>query len=431
MNDKTIPNVLILSTNFSSGDAITSINLFSKWHKDNLFCASLFFNDYCRFFKSYYHIGNKEIKYMPPFNLFRKPQETNILYDCEYNEKKNERTKHTRLKWGKCNSYIQYIMLCLNPLSIHMRIRPSTLFCNWINEIKPDFIYTSVGNYAMAVFICKLMILFPNIKFIIHGYDDWIDPSYALFFKKRFRSKANLMLKNIINGSTILLSTSQKMSNDYFLRYGKSFTVFPNPVQVEEKHDIIEKHNNVLFIGKIGRHNSDSILKMAEAIKAVNDKYEYELFFEIYSPIDKSIEKSLFCKLDKVLIHSWVAHDQIPNLLRKSKILYLPITNRKRVKKFVKYSMSTKMSEYLASGSPVIYVGPKGIAMTELLEENNCAFCVTDNKIKSIENAIVQIFNDPILVEEYRIKAKKLVYDRFDISVVSENFKDLICSYKV
>ena len=119
----------------------------------------------------------------------------------------------------------------------------------------------------------------------------------------------------------------------------------------------------------------ESIELLASSLNALNDN----LTLHIYSNVADEIKEKIARKYRKTVFHDWVSHDEIPWILRNSRILYLPISIDKQTVKFTKYSMSTKMSEYLASGVPMLYHGPDGIAMTELLEKHQCAFVVKSN----------------------------------------------------
>ena len=62
--------VLIIAASFNAGDAITMMNLFSKWDKRDLFLASPSKTPFMDYFASFYYLGDKECK---PFCLFILP----------------------------------------------------------------------------------------------------------------------------------------------------------------------------------------------------------------------------------------------------------------------------------------------------------------------------------------------------------------------
>ena len=84
------------------------------------------------------------------------------------------------------------------------------------------------------------------------------------------------------------------------------------------------------------------------------------------------------------------------------------------------------MSEYLSSGVPILYHGPDGIAMTELLEKYHCAFVVKINDVDKLSFTIKQIINDKEDVKQVVDSALKLYGDKFEMEKVTNELKDMI-----
>lgn len=123
-----------------------------------------------------------------------------------------------------------------------------------------------------------------------------------------------------------------------------------------------------------------------------------------------------------------VPNSVIPSILAKAHILYLPISINKYVEKFTRYSMSTKMGEYMSSGTPFIYYGPKRIAMAEFLLEHNCATVITNRNISDLEDAIKQIIEHGTIIQAKIVRARKLADKYFDIESVASVFSEILSS---
>ena len=165
---------------------------------------------------------------------------------------------------------------------------------------------------------------------------------------------------------------------------------------------------------------------MAKALDIVAKKTGMALEFGIYSRVDDNEKKRLLNVYDNCKFMGWRSHDEIEQILCNSKILYLPISMSKSTIRFTKYSMSTKMSEYLSSGTVILYYGPSGIAMTELLEKENCAFVVKNNKIEYLVQAIENILSNSQAVKEKIINAQLLFDSKFSISSVTTRVSNII-----
>lgn len=426
MKDKgNYPKVLVLSRAFRAGDAVTATNLFSQWPKEKLFGASLAESDYAENFRDFYFIGDKEVSYKPPYSLIFTPSRTHIGYMKKSTASvQNPRKSFIRKMYERI---WRPAMLWLDLYEDRMDIEISKDFRKWIEYVNPDVIYTSVGDRPMAKFLKKLKALYPNKKIIIHCYDEWLSPSYRIYSQKRHYKKSELLFREILSISDIRFTATQKMADDYEEKYHLNFNWFTNPVRlaacgsVERKKSIIP---NIVFIGKIGWHNSTAIDALIFAVKELNSE-GMEIIVEIFTDTNPNQIKYFLKNNDShVVFHKPIPNTDVPELLCSAHLLYLPISIDEKTKSFTKYSMSTKMGEYLGSGTPFIYFGPEGIAMTDFLKINNYPLVITTNDVAILKNYIVKG-----LKENYSamlVKTRKLAEEYFDYEKVSASFAETI-----
>lgn len=80
--------------------------------------------------------------------------------------------------------------------------------------------------------------------------------------------------------------------------------------------------------------------------------------------------------------------------------------------------MSTKMGEYLSTGTPMIYMGPPKIAMTEFLKDKDCAYVITENNINKLKKTILEGLNS-----QKNNRSIEIANQFFNKEVISTNFK--------
>lgn len=90
----------------------------------------------------------------------------------------------------------------------------------------------------------------------------------------------------------------------------------------------------------------------------------------------------------------------------------------KRNRTYVRYSVSTKISEYLSSNRVVLAYGPHEVASMQLLKDNNLGCCLTDLDTK--EEIVQKIC---AAIENYNsydyTRAKQFVLDNYSREVMS------------
>ena len=411
--------VLILSYVFSHGDAITGLNVFSGWEKEHLYCATSTYSSDIENFKSIYVLGQSELSPVWPFSLFLKFPSSGVL-------KEQPKQSEGSYSGGSIKTALQKTSRFLFPYGFRKKVTLSKDFCEWIENNNPDYIYTSVSDLAFAKLILLLMDKYPNIRFVVHLYDDWTLPSYKILYKGIYQKICEKKLSAIIKKAYKCLAISDYMANRYTVRYNKAFEWLPNPIDKPEVVQVKRKNNNVVFMGKILMHNYEAILNMAKAITLVNKERNENLRFDVYSTYDYFDHEKMAKEYPCCQFHCWVDHTEVMNVLRSGRILYLPITSSKDTQKFTKYSMSTKIPEYMSSMTPILYSGPKDIAMTDLLESSNTAFVINGSSIEEVRDAVVDILENENKVAEICNNANDFVIKYMTKDIVSDKLHQIL-----
>lgn len=212
------------------------------------------------------------------------------------------------------------------------------------------------------------------------------------------------------------------MADEYTQRYGKEFFCFPNPVRIQPLQKTISKSSipNVVFTGKIGWHNGVAIKEMMVAVERINSTGQ-EIRFDIYTDTPKSQIEYFVGKIPAfTVVHEPVPNSEVPAILATAHILYLPISTDKQTAKFTKYSMSTKMGEYLSAGVPTIYCGPKGIAMTEFLKQKKCAIVISECTADLLVPAVCNCIGGDN--QEMLARGMDIAHNYFNIDYVADKF---------
>src|SRR5665647_1571478 len=214
-----LPRVLIFGQPFNrnSGGGITLSNLFNGWEKDKIAvaCTGHMTNnlttDICDY---YYQLGNKEHKWVFPFNKFQKHFESGVLKITDDNQEINQVLSKPgiRKKFVDQIFYpsLRYFGLFYNISSIKL----SKEFCEWLNEFKPDILYVQVSERD-AILFAQVLQSFLKIPMIIHIMDDWPTTiSSKGIFKNYWRKKIDKEFRELLNRASLLMSISDAMASE-------------------------------------------------------------------------------------------------------------------------------------------------------------------------------------------------------------------------
>ena len=201
--------------------------------------------------------------------------------------------------------------------------------------------------------------------------DDWPSTiSRNGLFKKYWKTKIDREFRVLLNKMDLYLSISDAMSAEYKKRYGKEFIPFHNPIDISKFSEVrrnkkaADKTFRILYLGRIGVANQNSISSFASAVsKHKTDLYKIEL--EMFTPGVNYRVSKIIGSLENVKILPPVNYEMVPALLTQYDLLLLPLDFTKTGFKYSQYSIPTKASEYMISGTPIIVFAPKETAISK------------------------------------------------------------------
>jgi len=436
---KNCPRVLIMIETFNkqSGGGITLSNLFKGWDRKFIANAITMHSadviDSTELNNNYYCLGKDEFKVKFPFSLYFKFKESGKI------ELANRATKLqlSSEKRGILAAFskavvtsIDWIKARLNLTNYIYSMDVSPGFLQWIKNFGPDFIYIQPSSRHYINFFKKLHQA-TGIPLVMHIMDDWqkaIDTSSL--FHTYWEKKIDKEFRELLNSTSIFLSISEGMSDEYSRRYGKKFIPFHNTIDTDQwlpwsKKDFkITKPVRILYAGRIGRGTYHSFVDFILAVEELNKEGEdIKLHIQTTTSDDK-IRRRLE-QFNCVIFNEMVEYDELAKVFPSYDILLLPIDFDKNGKAFLKYSMPTKAAEFMVSGTPVLLFCPEDIALYEHATLNKWAYVISSNDRKVLKEGILKLISDEDLRRSLSNTAKKYAVDHFDGNAVRTNFREV------
>jgi glycosyltransferase involved in cell wall biosynthesis len=429
------PKILIFGQPFNnfSGGGITLTNLFRGWPKDKLavtFIGHGLLNVTTDVCDTYYQLGGEEHRWIFPFNLIQRKFKSGVK---KFNENQQELPINSIQKGfrykivnGIFYPFLRWIGLFHKISNISLSERMKT----WLSEFKPDILYLQASSRETILFATALCD-FLKIPAVIHFMDDWPTTiSSTGLFKNYWSKKIDGELKSLLEKTDLHLSISDAMSEEYEKRYKKKFIPFHNPIDVDvwtpftkKDFSINKKYVNMLYSGRIGENGiSESVVEVASAIDSLKEG-ELNIKLHIQTPTkDKRILNQLK-KHGCVVINPFAEYKEIPKIFSGADLLLLANDFSTMGMNYLRFSMPTKASEYMISGSPVLVYASDQTAVSQFFSKNNCGFCVTEQDMNGLQNAVQFLINN----EEYRKmisrNAVNLAREKFDSNKVRKEFQ--------
>ena len=426
------PRVLIIGEYFNlrSGGGITLTNLFCGWDKNNIAVASREINNpdfsVCN---KVYQLGYLENKRRFPFNLSPWGGKTGSQEVFENTKPQivsiNKKTKKSDFK----SLYVDFLKWT-NLINYKQELIISNGLRQWISEFSPDIIYSQLSSLELIRFVNSLHIEL-NIPLALHIMDDW-----PLAVKKRGLMKyywykvIDQEFRMLLSKASIRLSISESMSEQYKSRYGYNFIPFHNPIDVQYWSKNSKKNYQsgspfiMLYAGRIGTGIQDCFLDIASATKILVDKgmnIEFHIQPTTNNPVLEKVAKFSFVK-----IRSIGNYKDLPSVLSEADLLVLPGDFDKKAISFLKYSMPTKVSEYMITGTPILLYSSNEIAVTQHALKYKWAYVVSEQNEDKLANAIFDIYSNMKLRKNLGEDAKIYAKNNFDSNIIRNHFRTIL-----
>jgi glycosyltransferase involved in cell wall biosynthesis len=432
------PRVLIFHQTFNdfSGGGITLTNLFKGWPIDRIAVVSkVEMMEGITFDKcdTYYEIGAQELRFRFPLNLIQRKAYSGLITKAA-----TAGVPLSEQRLGFRDKFVNQIffpfMQWIGIFHLLSRISLSQNLMDWLDEYKPDILYLQADNRNSVLFVNKLCDYLRKPS-AIHIMDDW--PSRVntkSIFGSYWRKKIDKEYRELLNKVDLHLSICDAMSVEYKKRYNKTYIAFHNPIEIgawlpytKSNYVLNKKDIHILYSGRIGIGITDSLLEVALVIDQINNS-EVNITLHIQTPSKLQTTLDQLQKFKCVVINPLVEYSQIPEITSKADILLLANDFSKEGINFLRFSMPTKASEYMISGTPVLVYASAETAVSKFFKDHECGYCLTQKNNKEIKKAILFMIDN----EEYRKrisqKAIEIAKDRFSSVQVRNKFQQLLKS---
>ena len=269
---------------------------------------------------------------------------------------------------------------------------------DWVNQYDPDVVFF-VGIhcaflYRIAYYICKTK----DIPLVVYCTDDYYLPRFSLsvFYHLHRMWLVKWTKKLLRMEKTSLVTINEFMQERYKKKFHKDSRIIMNLIGVPELcpsyQDDSDRKIKIVYIGNLG-HNRWKVLKnLAEAV--MNSQYADKFMIEVYLGIEPT-PKELKAITNPPYINYYgkLNAEQVKQKQLEADILLHVEAFDYKSRRNVQLSLSTKITEYMAAGRPVLAIGPGEVASIRFLKKYAGAYCITELNKDNIEDVLAKMTN--------------------------------------
>lgn len=264
---------------------------------------------------------------------------------------------------------------------------------------------------------------YPQLKLILFVMDDW--QGHHECHQLPYSARRRRLLREAVDRASTRFAVSREMATHYEDVYRNTWHVAHNGIRKESinepKNDSAQK-KSVLLAGDINEFRFDAVLAFAKAIERHNQRNGNAIDFVVLGEVSEKHRRPLGA-LPSVSLLGRRRHDACLNAMQQADLLYLPLAFSEAAARISRYSLPTKLPEYLATGKPVFFHAPSESALFQVAERYDLHPRLATTDPIALDTFIESWQTEKQDVENRLSKARTALTREFDLSNLTKVFQ--------
>lgn len=245
----------------------------------------------------------------------------------------------------------------------------------WLDNFNPECVFFASGDYAFMYEIARKIAVSRRIPLYVSCMDDYyIHNKNSGSFLGRFQH--HLFMRSVrktMACTTALYCICDKMSEDYTSLFQKRCITIHTPSTIT--HPLVaEKKEKISYLGNVGLQRDKQLIAIGRSLKLLGLNPDH---IDVYSTESRKEILDGMTEENGIEFHGAVGADEVLRIMGESMAVIHTESFDEIIRQSVRYSVSTKIADSLASGTCIFAYGPEEIASISYLEKEKAAICCT------------------------------------------------------
>jgi hypothetical protein len=373
------PNVLIISHNPLSKEGMgkTLSSIFFKWPKKKL--SQLYFN------------SNKNPDFTICNNYFQLTD--TVIFKSIFSRPKHDEINNfgseklsRKPSLGINSTNFGFNLLLFRDLLWSINVNKYDGVFKWVEKTKPDIVFfvggASAFSYRAAIAIQDKF----NLPLFLYFTDDYYINrriNNPLKFLQYFLNTKPIIKKSVALSRAVFV-IGDLMAAEYSKIFNKEFIPVMNSIDFDSISNFHSKKykNEVLILSYIGGLHYDrwkTLVELGMILRQINKEERLTITLEIYSTERLNKSQDVLLNQSPLIFKGSIDSNKVRSKQIESNILVHVEGFNKDYRKAIKYSVSTKIPEYLSSANCILAYGPSDVASIRLVADNNLGVVITEH----------------------------------------------------
>ena len=262
---------------------------------------------------------------------------------------------------------------------------------------------------------------YSQLNLVLYVMDDW--QGHHECHQLPYTRRRQRLLAEIVQRANVRYAVSREMAAHYEESFGKIWKVVHNGVRNDSSSNgtrVATNPRQVLLAGDVNVFRFDAVIAFAEAIERHNRRNGEAIEFTVMGDVAEQHRSSLSA-LRAVKMLSRRSHSECLDAMKAADLLYLPLAFDRKSSRISRYSLPTKLPEYLATGKSVFFHAPQESAVFRFAERYDLT-----PRLATVEPAALDGFVETWANgngADCTNKAKRALREEFDIDRLAAQFQ--------
>lgn len=309
--------------------------------------------------------------------------------------------------------------LDLSPLLLPKSLR------SFVDDFAPDVVYSLLGS-SLMIRLAYRVSGHAGAPLVPHFMDDWLSTLYTSGeLRGVARHRIMRQVDRVTRSAPLCLCISEAMSDEYRERLQRKCVAFVNPVpDLGDSPAGVGPSEGASFVYVGGLHLGrwDVLMEVARAISVVSPRST----MTVHAPESHLQGVSVPPDLSRVVdLGGSIPGHQVPERLSRADVLVHVESFEATTRRFTRLSLSTKVSQYLMSGRPILGVGPPEQASMDVIRDSGGGLAVNSIDSHALEGAI-KTLQDPTYRQATGVAGRIYGKAHFDQRVVWDRLRNVL-----
>lgn len=328
-------------------------------------------------------------KIWEPYQLAEKLNPKNKAYKGGHFEKKESQSFMSKLSvFVRGNFFI--------PDARKFWIKPSIQFLKeYLEKEGIDTIVTSGPPHSMHLIGLGLKELNPNLKWMADFRDPWTQISYHKELKlTNWAAKKHEDLEYAVMTKANLVLATSYSDGDNFKKIGaKNVEVITNGFEeVKQESEKDQEFFHITYSGGLEMlRNPISLWKAINELTKSNASFKNDLKLNFYGSLADDVKQTIVDQdlSTNLIVHGYVSHKESLEAINKANILVLTNFDNEASKGII----PGKLFEYMATGNPILAIGPKAADVERILNQTKSGEYFNHQDVENLKKYILNRYN--------------------------------------